>query len=193
MDLELTQDQRMIRELAMRFAETEIKPRAAALDATAEHPEEILRGLADLKMLGLTVPVEYGGGGMDQVGYVLALMEISKACASTGTIMMVNNSLYCAYLTAFGSDEQKMRYLYPCATGDRLGCHGLAEAEAGSDLSGMQTTALRDGDEWVISGEKRFVTNGGVSSYCVLTATTDTKKGEEGISSFVLDLEKISG
>ncbi len=193
MDFTLTEEQQMVRDMAARFAESEIKPKAAELDATHAHPAEIVRQLGELKMLGIAVPEEYGGGGMDNVSYVLALIEISKACASTGVIMSVNNSLYCFPIMAYGTHEQKQKYLVPCAAGEKLGCYGLTEAGAGSDPSRMRTTALRKGDGWVINGEKKFITNGNVASYAVTAAVTDKDKGYKGISSFVVDLENTPG
>jgi alkylation response protein AidB-like acyl-CoA dehydrogenase len=193
MNFELTEEQQMVRDTARRFAETEIKPVAAKLDATHEHPAEICRKLAELGFLGIAVPEEYGGGGMDYVSYVLALIEISKACASTGVIMSVNNSLYCFPVMAFGTHEQKMKYLKPVASGETLGCFGLTEAGAGSDPAGMRTTAVLVGDEWVINGEKKFITNGNVSRYAVIAALTEKGKGYKGISSFVVDLENTPG
>ncbi len=193
MNFELTEEQQMVRDMARKFAEAEIKPVAARLDATHEHPAEICKKLAELKFLGIAVPEEYGGGGMDYVSYVLALIEISKACASTGVIMSVNNSLYCFPVMAFGTQEQKMKYLHPVASGEKLGCFGLTEAGAGSDPVRMRTTAVLDGDEWVINGEKKFITNGNVAGFCVLAAVTDKGKGHKGISSFVVDLENTPG
>jgi alkylation response protein AidB-like acyl-CoA dehydrogenase len=193
MDFALTEEQQMVKEMAARFAEAEIKPKAAELDEKHEHPADIIRQLGELKMMGIAVPEEFGGGGMDYVSYVLALIEISKACASTGVIMSVNNSLYCFPVQAYGTDEQKKKYLYPCAAGEKIGCYGLTEASAGSDPAGMRTTAVRDGDEWVINGEKKFITNGNVSSYSVIAAITEKGKGYRGITSFVVDLENTPG
>jgi len=193
MDFTLTEEHQMIRDMARRFAETEIKPVAADLDETHRHPEEIIQKLAELKMMGIAVPEEYGGGGMDMVSYILALIEISKACASTGVIMSVNNSLYCYPVMTFGTEEQKQKYLYPCATGEYIGCYGLTEAGAGSDPAGMRTTAVRDGDDWIINGEKKFITNGNVSSYSVIAAVTDREKGHRGITSFVVNLKEMPG
>ncbi len=193
MDFSLTEEQQMVRDMARKFAEAEIKPKAAELDEKHEHPAEIVRQLGELKMLGIAVPEEYGGGGMDNVSYALALIEISKACASTGAIMSVNNSLYCFPVMAYGTHEQKVKYLYPCASGEKIGCYGLTEANAGSDPAGMRATAVRDGDEWVINGEKKFITNGNVSSYCVMAAVTEKGKGYKGISSFVMDLDNTPG
>ena len=193
MDFQLTEEQQMVRDMARKFAEAEIKPKAAELDERHEHPAEIVRQLGELKMLGIAVPEEYGGGGMDNVSYALALMEVSKGCASTGAIMSVNNSLYCFPVMAYGTHEQKMKYLTPCASGEKIGCYGLTEANAGSDPASMRTTAVKDGDEWVINGEKKFITNGNVSSYCVTAAVTEKGKGYKGISSFVMDLENTPG
>jgi alkylation response protein AidB-like acyl-CoA dehydrogenase len=193
MDFALTEEQQMVKDMAARFAETEIRPRAAELDEKHEHPADIVRQLGQLKMMGIAVPEEFGGGGMDYVSYVLALIEVSKACASTGVIMSVNNSLYCFPVNAYGTDEQKKKYLYPCASGEKIGCYGLTEAGAGSDPAGMRTTAVKDGNEWVINGEKKFITNGNVSSYSVIAAVTEKGKGYKGISSFVVDLENAPG
>jgi len=193
MDFALTEEQQMVRDMARRFAETEIKPKAAELDEKHEHPADIVKQLGELKMMGIAVPEEYGGGGMDYVSYVLALIEVSKACASTGVIMSVNNSLYCYPVQTYGTEEQKKKYLYPCASGEVIGCYGLTEAGAGSDPAGLRTTAVRDGDEWVINGEKKFITNGNVSAYGVIAAVTEKGKGYKGISSFVVNLEDTPG
>ena len=193
MDFNLTEEQQMVQDMARRFAEAEIKPKAAELDETHEHPADIVKQLGELKMMGIAVPEEYGGGGMDNVSYVLALIEVSKACASTGVIMSVNNSLYCFPVMAYGNEEQKKKYLYPCASGEKLGCYGLTEAGAGSDPAGLLTTAVKDGDNWVINGEKKFITNGNVATHCVLAAVTEKGKGYKGISTFVVDLENTPG
>jgi alkylation response protein AidB-like acyl-CoA dehydrogenase len=193
MDFTLTEEYQMVQEMARRFAETEIKPRAAELDAKHEHPAEIVRKLGELKMMGIAVPEEYGGGGMDNVSYVLALIEVSKACASTGVIMSVNNSLYCFPVMAYGTEEQKKKYLYPCASGEKIGCYGLTEAGAGSDPASMRTMAVKDGDGWVLNGEKKFITNGNVASFAVVATVTEKGKGYKGISSFVVDLENTPG
>ncbi len=193
MNFELTEEQRMIQDMARKFAEREIAPVAAELDRTHRHPEEIVKKMGELGLMGVTVPEAYGGAGMDYVSYALATMEISKACASCGVIMSVCNSLYNFPVYAFGSEEQKQKYLRPVASGEALGCYGLTESGAGSDPAAMRTTAVLDGDEWVINGEKKFITNGNVARYCVLAAVTDRSKGYKGISSFVLDLENTPG
>ena len=193
MDFELTEEQQMVREMTQRFAETEIKPKAAEWDATHAHPADVCKELGELKMMGIAVPEEYGGGGMDNVSYALALIEISKACAGTGAIMSVNNSLYCYPVMAYGTHEQKLKYLTPVAGGEKIGCYGLTEAGAGSDPAALRTTAVRDGDEWIINGEKKFITSANVASYAVIAAVTEKGKGYKGISSFVMDLENTPG
>jgi alkylation response protein AidB-like acyl-CoA dehydrogenase len=193
MDFELSEEQKMVQDMARRFAETEIKPYSAELDATHRHPKEICEKLGELKFMGIVVPEEYGGGGMDNVSYVVSLIEISKACASTGVIMSVNNSLYCFPVSAYGTHEQKMKYLYPAASGQVLGCYGLTEANAGSDPSALRTTAQQVSDGWIINGEKKFITSGNVARYCVLAAVTEPGKGYKGISSYVVDLENTPG
>jgi len=193
MDFELTEEQQMVKDMARRFAEAEIKPVAAHLDESHEHPGEIIKKMAELKFMGIAIPEEYGGGGMDYVSYVVALIEISKACASTGVIMSVNNSLYCFPVLTFGTHEQKMKYLKPAASGDVIGCYGLTEAGAGSDPATLRTTAVKEGDGWVINGEKKFITNGNVATFCVMAAVTEKEKGYKGISTFVVDLENTPG
>jgi len=164
-------------------------------ELVAEYMDQLDRsqGVIFAHYLGIAVPEEFGGGGMDYVSYVLALIEVSKACASTGVIMSVNNSLYCFPVHAYGTDDQKKKYLYPCASGEKIGCYGLTEAGAGSDPAGMRTTAVKDGNEWVINGEKKFITNGNVAKYCVLAATEDPAKKYKGILNLIVDLENTPG
>jgi len=193
MNFELTEEQRMIQDMSRKFAEKEIKPIAAELDRTHRHPAEICAKMGELGLMGITIPEEYGGAGMDYICYVLAMIEISKACASCGVIMSVCNSLYNFPLFAYGTEEQKQKYLRPVASGEVLGCYGLTEAGAGSDPASMKTIAVLDGDEWVINGVKRFITNGNVARYCVLAAVTDKTAGYKGISSFIVDLADTPG
>ncbi|MDY6836717.1 MAG: acyl-CoA dehydrogenase family protein [Thermodesulfobacteriota bacterium] len=193
MHFELTEEQKMIQDMCRRFAEKEIKPVAGRLDETKEHPAELCQKMGELGLMGITMPEDYGGAAMDYISYILAVTEISRACASTGVIMSVNNSLYCFPINTFGSHEQKVRYLTPVASGAAIGCYGLTEAGAGSDPASMGTTAERDGDHWVINGEKKFITNGNVADYCILAAVTDREKGYKGISSFIVDLKNTVG
>jgi alkylation response protein AidB-like acyl-CoA dehydrogenase len=193
MHFELTEEQKMIQDMARKFAEREIAPVAAELDRTHRHPEEIVKKMGELGLMGITIPPEYGGAGMDYICYVLAMIEISKACASCGVIMSVCNSLYNFPVYTYGTEEQKQQFLTPVASGEYLGCYGLTEAGAGSDPARMRTTAVLDGNEWVINGEKKFITNGNVARYCVLAAVTDKEKGYKGISSFLVDLHNTPG
>jgi len=193
MNFSLTEEQRMIQEMCRRFAENEVKPVAARLDETHEHPADLCRKMGELGLMGIAIPEEYGGAAMDYVSYMVAMIEISKACASTGVIMSVNNSLYCFPVHTFGSHEQKVRYLSPVASGKAIGCYALTEAGAGSDPASMRTTAQLDGDSRVINGEKKFITSGNVADYCVVAAVTDKEKGYKGISSFVVDLNATPG
>jgi alkylation response protein AidB-like acyl-CoA dehydrogenase len=193
MDFELTEEQKMIQDMARKFAEREIRPVAAELDRTHNHPAEIVAKMGELGLMGVTIPDEYGGAGMDYICYVLSMIEISKACASCGVIMSVCNSLYNFPVYKYGTEEQKQKYLRPVASGEALGCYGLTEAGAGSDPAKMATTAVLDGNEWVINGTKKFITNGNVAGYCVLAAVTDRSQGYKGISSFIVDLKNTEG
>ncbi len=193
MDFELTEEQKMIQDMARKFAEKEIKPIATELDRTHRHPAEICTKMGELGLMGITIPEQYGGAGMDYICYAVAMIEISKACASCGVIMSVCNSLYNFPVYAYGTEEQKQQYLPPVASGKVLGCYGLTEAGAGSDPAGMKTTAVLDGDQWLINGVKRFITNGNVARYCVLAAITDRSAGYKGISSFIVDFENTPG
>jgi alkylation response protein AidB-like acyl-CoA dehydrogenase len=193
MNFALTEEQKMVKETAARFADEVLKPQAAHFDATHQHPAEACQALGELGFMGIAVSEEYGGAGMDYVSYVLALSEVSRGDASVGVIMSVCNSLYCFPVGAFGTHEQKQAFLTPVASGQKLGCYGLTEAGAGSDPGAMRTTAVLDGNEWVINGEKKFITNGNVASYAVIAAVTDKAAGSKGISSFVVDLENTKG
>lgn len=193
MNFEFTDEQKMIQETARKFAEREIRPVAAELDRTHAHPAELCAKMGELGLMGVTIPEEYGGAGMDYVCYALATIEISKACASCGVIMSVCNSLYNFPVYTYGTEEQKQKYLRPVASGEALGCYGLTEAGAGSDPSKMATTAVLEGNQWVINGSKLFITNGNVAKYCVLAAITDRSAGYKGISTFVIDLENTPG
>src|SRR5580704_59280 len=155
MDFELSDEQRMIRDTARDFAAREVAPKAAELDKSGRWPAEIV----ELGLMGVAIPQEYGGAGMDAVSYALAMEEISAACASSGVIMSVNNSLFCDPVYKFGTDDQKKDVLAPCARGDKLGCFGLTEPMSGSDAQTMVTSAEKKGDGWVLNGAKNWITN----------------------------------
>jgi len=189
MDFDLSAEQRMIQEMAQSFAQKEVLPKAAELDETERFPEELVRQMAGLGLMGVAVPEEYGGAGMDNICYAIAMEEIARACASTAVILSVNNSLACAPILSFGSEEQKRTYLVPLATGEHLGCFGLTEPEAGSDAGSQKTTAVRDGSHYVLNGTKNFITNATEADTCVLFAMTDREKKHKGITGFILDMK----
>jgi butyryl-CoA dehydrogenase len=186
MDLELSPEQKLIRDTARDLATKEIAPAAAEIDRAHRFPKEIVARLGELGLLGVAVPERWGGAGMDTVSYALALEEISRACASTGVIMSVQNSLVADPILAFGSDEQRGRWLPGLASGEHIGCFALSEPEAGSDAAAQRTTAARKGDGFVLNGTKNFITNAPVADVIVVFATTDPGRGAKGISAFVV-------
>ncbi len=185
-DLELTAEQTLIRDTARTFAQKELAPQAQQIDRQQQFPKQIVARLGELGLMGVAVPQAQGGAGMDTVSYVLAMEEISRACASTGVIMSVQNSLVCDPLLYFGSEAHKTTWLRPLAAGKALGCFALTEPDAGSDVAAMQTQALRDGDRYILSGTKNFVTNGPVSHVALVFAVTAKGQGTRGISAFVV-------
>ena len=189
MDFALTEEQELLEKTARDFAYNEVLPKAAEIDREHRHPAELVAKMAELGFLGIAVPDEHGGAGMDNVGYAIAMEEISRACASTGVIMSVNNSLVCDPINKFGTAEQKKQFLEPLARGEKLGCFALSEPEAGSDAAAQTTVAVRDGDSFVISGTKNWITNGPVADVCVLFTMTDRDKGHRGITCFILPMD----
>jgi butyryl-CoA dehydrogenase len=187
MQFELTSEQKMIQDAARDFAQKEIAPVAAALDKEEKFPTDIVKKLGELGFMGMTVPTEFGGGGMDTLSYIVALEQVAKACASTAIIMSVNNSLVCYPLFEFGTDEQKKKYLTPLASGQKLGAFSLTEPNAGSDAGNQQTTAVLQGDDYVLNGTKIFVTSGNMADVIIITAATDKTKGAKGISAFIVE------
>ncbi len=189
MIFDLTDEQRMIQDTARSFAQKEVLPKAAELDETGRFPEELVRQMAELGLMGVAVPDAYGGAGMDNVCYAIAMEEISRACASTAVIMSVNNSLACDPILKFGTEGQKVEYLTPLASGKRLGCFGLTEPGAGSDAGSQKTTAVRDGKSYVVNGTKNFITNAPQADTCILFTMTDKEKKHKGITAFILDMK----
>src|SRR6185369_10285778 len=173
MDLELTPEQTLIRDTARGLATSHIAPAAAAIDREHRFPRELVAKLAELGLMGVAVPEQWGGAGMDTVSYALALEEISRACASTGVIMSVQNPLVCDPILSFGSEAQKQRFLPGLASGAKLGCFALSEPDAGSDAASLKTSAVARGSDWVLGGTKNFITNGPVADVVVLFAVTD--------------------
>jgi butyryl-CoA dehydrogenase len=195
MDLDLTAEQTLLRDTARELATKEILPRAAEIDRAHEFPRAIVGRLGELGLLGVMVPEKWGGAGMDAVSYALALEEISRACASTGVIMSVQNSLVCAPLVTSGTDAQRARWLPALATGEKIGCFALSEPEAGSDAAAQRTTAVKTGAGWVLNGTKNFITNAPAADLMLVAANTGQPKaasesppgkGGKGISIFLV-------
>ena len=190
MQFALTEEQSMVQTTAREFANTEVAPKAAEIDREHRHPKELVARMAELGFMGIAVPEQYGGAGLDHVSYVLAMEEVSRACASTGVIMSVNNSLVCDPLLRFGTEAQKREWLTPLASGKLLGCFALSEPEAGSDAAAQRTVAERAPDgSWIINGTKNWITNGPVADVCVLFTMNDRAAGHKGITTFILPMK----
>ena len=189
MDFQLTEDQQMIQAAAREFARKEIAPVAAEHDASGRFPAETIRKAGELGFMGVEVPAEYGGAGLDPVSYVLMMEEIAAADAAHSTIISVNNSLYCHGILEFGTEDQKRRFMAPVASGQAIGCYGLTEPQSGSDAANMRTRAVlsADGSHYVINGKKSWITSGPVADYMVMFAMTDPAKKSKGVSAFILD------
>jgi len=188
-----TEEQQMVKNMVTRFVNEEIKPMAEDLDRTHKHPREICRKLGEMGLMGVSVPTEFGGAGMDNVTYAMALIEISRGCASCGVITSVNNSLYGHPVKTYGTAEQKKKFLVPVAGGEVEGCYALTEAGAGSDAAALRCRAELKGDKYIVNGVKKFVTSGNVAKYCVLAATEDSSKSYKGIINLIVDLENTPG
>jgi len=189
MDFTPTEEQLAVQKMARDFATTEVLPKAAEIDREHRHPAELVKRMAELGLLGIAIPEAHGGSGFDNVSYALAMEEVSRACASTGVIMSVNNSLVCDPIYRFGTEAQKQEWLTPLASGKLLGCFALSEPEAGSDAAAQKTTAEKAGDEWVINGTKNWITNGPVADVCVLFTMNDKAAGHRGITAFILPMK----
>jgi len=182
----LTEEQQMIRDTMRAFAQERLAPNAEAWDRDHVFPAEALKELAGLGALGMVVPEQWGGAGMDYMSLVLALEEIAAGDGATSTIVSVQNSLACGIPNRYGTDAQKDRWLKPLARGEMLGCFCLTEPHVGSDASAIRTTAVRDGDEWVINGVKQFITTGKYADVAIVFAVTDKAAGKKGISCFLV-------
>jgi butyryl-CoA dehydrogenase len=187
MDIELSEEQRLLRDTCRDFAARELTPNAKRWDREHTYPAEAVKKAFELGLAGVAVPAEWGGAGMDTVAYALAIEEISRGCASVGVTLSVNNSLYCDPVLKYGTDAQKERWLKPFASGEKLGCFGLTEPQAGSDAAEQRTTAVRKGDVYRINGTKNWITNGPVADAMVLFTMTDLSKGTKGITAFLVD------
>ncbi len=186
-DLSLSEEQALVLRTAREFAREKVLPLAAAIDENAEVPRELIARMGALGFMGTFVPERYGGSGLDRLAYVLVVEEINRACASTGVILCSHASLAVAPILRYGTESQKERWLPGMASGERIGCFALSEPAAGSDAAAMRTSARRDGDEWVLSGTKNFITNGGIADLCVVFAQTDPSLRHKGIAAFVVE------
>jgi alkylation response protein AidB-like acyl-CoA dehydrogenase len=187
MEFQLTEDQLMLRDMVRQFVEKEAKPTVAERDEHARWPTELVRKMGELGLMGVAVSEEYGGAGMDYVSYAIVIEELSRVDPSLGVIASVNNSLVCYGIEKFGTEEQKRELLTPLANGRMLGAFSLSEPGAGSDAAAQRTTAVRDGDYYIINGVKNWVTNGDHADTIILMAMTDPSKGTKGITAFLVD------
>ena len=185
----LSDEHKMIRDAARDFAQNEIAPIAAEFDESGEFPSETIRKMGEMGFMGIEIPDEYGGAGMDTLAYVLALEEICKADASHGVIMSVNNSLYCHGIMKFGTEEQKQKFVTPIASGEAVGAYSLTEPQSGSDAGTMTSRATKDGDHYILNGRKSWVTSGPVADYYVVFMMTDPEKKQKGISAFLVEAD----
>jgi butyryl-CoA dehydrogenase len=187
MKLELNEQQKMIKKMVHEFAEKEIAPVAAELDKKAEYPKKILEKMAKLGLLGIIIPPEFGGAGLDTVSYAIVIEEISRKCASTGVITSVHNSLTAWPIMKYGTDEQKKKYLPILAKGEKIGAFAGTEPNAGSDLGAMKTSAILKNDKYIINGDKTFITSGPEAGIIIIFAVTDKNAGSKGISAFIVE------
>ncbi|KFF03616.1 acyl-CoA dehydrogenase [Chryseobacterium luteum] len=187
MDFNLSEEQLMIQQAARDFAQNELLPGVIERDRDQKFPTEQVKKMGEMGLLGMMVDPKYGGAGMDSVSYVLAMEEIAKIDASAAVVMSVNNSLVCAGLEKFASEEQKVKYLTPLASGKVIGAFALSEPEAGSDATSQKTTAEDKGDYYLLNGIKNWITNGGTASYYIVIAQTDPEKKHKGINAFIVE------
>ncbi len=187
MNLELNEEQELLRRTVREFAEAEVRPLARELDETGRFPLETFRKAAQLGLAGIPFPEEAGGAGFDHVAYAIAIEEISRACASTGVILSVQNSLFADPVYRYGTPEQKRQFLVPFTRGEKIGCYALTEPQAGSNAAALRTRAERRGDRYVVNGTKAWITNGGVADAAIVYVNTDASKGEKGITALLVE------
>ena len=187
MDFHLTREQQMLRKMYREFAENEVKPLAQEIDEEERFPMETVEKMAKLGMMGIYFPKEYGGAGGDVLSYAMCVEELAKVCGTTAVIVSAHTSLCCAPIFEHGTEEQKKKYLPDLCSGRKIGAFGLTEPGAGTDASGQQTTAVLEGDHYVLNGSKCFITNGNVADTFVVFAMTDKKAGNHGISAFIVE------
>jgi butyryl-CoA dehydrogenase len=187
MDFQMTEEHKMLRQMVRNFAEKEIAPRAEEIDATDQFPADLFKRMGELGIFGLPFDEKYGGSGGNYLDQVIALEEIARVSGTMAIILDAQTSLCCEPLYLFGSEEQKMKYLPTLLSGEKIGAFGLTEPQAGSDAGATRTRAVRDGDEWVLNGQKIFITNGSLADVVVVTAKTNPDKGTKGISAFIVE------
>jgi butyryl-CoA dehydrogenase len=187
LNLELNEEQKLLQRTVREFAESEVKPLARELDETGRFPRETFRKAAELGLTGVALPESEGGSGFDHVAYAVVIEEISRACASTGAILSVQNSLFCDPIHRFGTEEQKKKFLLPFARGEKIGCYALTEPQAGSNAAALATRAERRGHRYVVNGSKAWITNGGVADAALVYVNTDPARGEKGITALVIE------
>ena len=187
MDFELSEDQRLLKKTVRDFAERELKPHSREWDETQQFPREIFSKLGELGLLAVVFPEQYGGSAMSTVDYTIVIEELARVDAGVALSTAAHNSLSSGHIYLAGTEEQKMKYLPKLATGEFVGAWGLTENQAGSDAGGTRTTAVKDGDSWVLNGSKTFITNGSLADISVVMAVTDKAKGKKGISAFLID------
>ncbi len=187
MNFNLTEEQEMVRQMVREFAEKEVAPRAAEMDERGEMPAELIEKIAEMGLLGITVPEAYGGGEGDFLSYIIAVEELSRACASTGVTVETHVSLGTEPILNWGTEGQKQKYLPGLAAGKLIGSFGLTEPNAGSDAAAIESTAVPDGDSWLLNGSKIFISNSGLADLCIVLAMTDQTLGTRGISAFIVE------
>ena len=187
MNFELTPEQKAIQKTVREFCEKEIKPIAAKIDDEEEFPWDLYKKMGKLGLMGMTVPKEYGGAGIDRLSYMIALEEISKASGSVGITVEAHNSLGIGHIYEKGTEEQRRKYLPRLTSGEAIAAWALTEPNAGSDAASIQTTAVLEGDEWVLNGTKHFITSGDIAEVVTVMAKTDKEKGAKGISAFIVE------
>jgi butyryl-CoA dehydrogenase len=186
-NFELAEEQNLLQRTVREFAEAEVKPLAKEIDETCHFPRETFRKAAELGLTGVAIPEAEGGAGMDHICYAITIEEIARVCASTSVILSVQNSLYCDPIHRFGTDEQKKRFLLPYARGEKIGCYGLTEPQAGSNAAALATKAVLKGDRYVVNGTKAWITNGGVADAAIVYVNTHPEKGEKGITALLIE------
>ena len=187
MNFGLTREQELVRQMVREFAVNEVKPIAAEIDETERFPMENVKKMAELGMMGIPFPKELGGAGGDVLSYIISVEELSKVCGTTGVILSAHTSLCASLIYENGTPAQKEKYLVPLAKGEKIGAFGLTEPGAGTDAAGQQTTAVLDGDNYILNGSKIFITNGGVADTFIVFAMTDKSQGTRGISAFIVE------